>query len=311
MKGNGGAAGGNAGSSGEIPAGGKGFLAVPILLIIVFLTAVGLMAAGKGRILYPAIGLVVMVTPTLWVCNDSQKRGMSPGFWTALQPFTFPVGLLIYFIHRRNFLRSCPGCGAAASAAHRFCGGCGFALTSVCCECARPVEPGWQVCPHCGTRVESCIPAAEEEAAAAVGWRPHHIVFLAAVDAVIVTAFLVLGVRAGWPRAIYFAAACLLLYLPLFNWVFLDSRKRHMSPVLWGILVVLTLYVGLVIYLSIRRTAFAACPICGAYRRESSNFCPYCGSSFRTCCTACGTAAPETGRFCTNCGRSFEGPVRV
>src|SRR3954471_4869922 len=44
----------------------------------------------------------------------------------------------------------CPTCGTENSAASRFCGGCGGALTGVCGACGAPVERAMRFCTQCG-----------------------------------------------------------------------------------------------------------------------------------------------------------------
>ncbi len=57
-----------------------------------------------------------------------------------------------------------------------------------------------------------------------------------------------------------------------------------MSTILWGILVLVTLYAGLVIYLACRKDERSACPVCGSYPPVSFNFCPCCGSVLGASC---------------------------
>src|SRR3954447_25404797 len=44
----------------------------------------------------------------------------------------------------------CPTCGTENSAAARFCGGCGGALSGVCGACGAPVERAMRFCTQCG-----------------------------------------------------------------------------------------------------------------------------------------------------------------
>src|SRR3954471_11891953 len=49
----------------------------------------------------------------------------------------------------------CPTCGTENSAASRFCGGCGGALTGVCGACGAPVERAMRFCTQCGAPLAS------------------------------------------------------------------------------------------------------------------------------------------------------------
>ncbi len=101
------------------------------------------------------------------------------------------------------------------------------------------------------------------------------------------------------------AAAAGALYflgiLPLFNWTAFDSRRRAMDTIGWGVLAILTGYVGFVIYLACRSELVVECPVCGSFPPASFNYCPCCGSLIGPACAVCGTAAGE-GEYCAACG---------
>jgi hypothetical protein len=98
------------------------------------------------------------------------------------------------------------------------------------------------------------------------------------VNTALFAVFLAALLRGGPAVSPIVALLVLFGYFPVFNWVAVDSRRRAMPTALWGILVLATLYVGLVIYLACRKDERVSCPVCGSYPPASFSFCPCCGS---------------------------------
>jgi len=71
----------------------------------------------------------------VFVYSDARKRNMDAVLWTLLAVLTSGIGLIIYLVVRNK----------PASAA--------------CPACAQPVEPGWQLCPRCGSQLPEASPA--------------------------------------------------------------------------------------------------------------------------------------------------------
>jgi hypothetical protein len=278
----------------------RGALFVVALAVVLFNLALVLKLEGGSRVLYPSVGFAVMIASALWVFIDSTRRKMPAAFWTALQPFTVPVGLIAYLVCRERASLSCPSCGRAVSGNDRFCPECGKGLAVFCCGCGRSVRKEFRVCPFCGTRLEECFPR-EDEAGRTCGWSRAQIVFLAAANGLLLAGLLAALLRGGPQTAFVAALLYVFAFFPVFNWVSVDSRRRAMSTILWGVLVLATLYAGFVIYLACRKDERTACPVCGSYPPASFNFCPCCGSVLGAGCPSCGAASRE-GRFCASCG---------
>ncbi len=278
----------------------RGTLAVVALAAALFNIMLALRLEGGSRVLYPSVGFAVMIASAAWVYVDAARRKMPAAFWTALQPFTVPVGLIAYLVCRERASRRCPSCGRVVSGSDRFCIECGKGLAAFCCGCGRSVRKEFRVCPYCGTRLEECFPR-EDEAGKTCGWSRAQVVFLAAANGLLLAGVLAALLRGETQTS--FAAAFLYLfgYFPVFNWVSVDSRRRAMSTIFWGILVLATLYAGFVVYLACRKDERSACPVCGSYPPASFNFCPCCGSVLGAGCPSCGAASRE-GRFCASCG---------
>jgi hypothetical protein len=291
---------GRAPRPGAARASDRGTLFVVTLAVILFNLMLALRLEGSSRVLYPAVGFAVMFASAAWVYVDASRRKMAAGFWTALQPFTVPVGLVAYLVCRERAATRCPSCGRTVPSSDRFCPECGKGLAACCCGCGRIVRREFRVCPFCGTRLEECFPR-EDPAGRTCGWSRAQIAFLAAANAVLLAGYVAAVVGGDAGTSLTVSLLYLLGYFPVFNWVAIDSRRRAMPTILWGLLALVALYAGLVIYLACRKDERVECPVCGSYPPKSFNFCPCCGSSLGTACPSCGAAARE-GRFCASCG---------
>ena len=278
----------------------RGALFVVALAIALFNVILAFRLEGSARVLYPVIGFAVMLASAVWVYVDSKRRGMPAAFWTAVQPFTVPAGLIAYLVCRERASLRCPACGSTVPGRDRFCPECGGVLAAFCCGCGRPVRKEFRVCPFCGARLEECFPR-EDEAGKTCGWSRAQISFLAGANAVLLAGLLSALLRGS--AQVSFVASFLYLFgfFPILNWVSVDSRRRAMSTVFWGILALVTLYAGLVVYLACRKDERVACPVCGSHPPSSFNFCPCCGSVLGGSCPHCG-AASRGDRFCVSCG---------
>lgn len=90
-------------------------------------------------------------------------------------------------------------------------------------------------------------------------------------------------------------------------WVILDARKRGAQrPVLWGVFVLLTWIVGLVVYLMLRSEGPSAfpCDSCGREVQKGFAACPYCGQDLRpriSRCPSCKRLIDRDWSFCPYC----------
>ena len=78
----------------------------------------------------------------------------------------------------------------------------------------------------------------------------------------------------------FFIIAIIALNIALLVWVARDAKNRNMdTPVLWMILVVLTGFIGLIIYILVRPQGnLVRCPHCNNKRMQVSAKCPHCGN---------------------------------
>jgi hypothetical protein len=275
-----------------------------VILSIVLFHAVLLLFHGGRHLFAQGMVFVAMLAATTWVYFDSAKRSMPIGFWTGLQPFTVPFGLIAYLVWRTKASARCPSCGRWVPAGEAYCRGCGMQLVQFCCGCGKPVRKIFHVCPHCGTPLGECFPIEDMERKAC-GWSPGQISFVIAVNVALLAATVACLIWGGPGVRLVAVLAYLLGYAPIFNFVSFDSRRRAMGTVAWGVSVLVTLYLGFLIYLASRWDARIVCPVCGSHPPASFNFCPCCGSCLGRACPKCGAAVSGDERFCAACGENL------
>ncbi|MHB1001862.1 MAG: carboxypeptidase regulatory-like domain-containing protein [Armatimonadota bacterium] len=84
-------------------------------------------------------------------------------------------------------------------------------------------------------------------------------------------------------------------------WVGLDASWRGMRPFIWGILVLLTSFIGLLAYLIARLPAPRPCSNCGEKVYAKYLRCPNCGVEFLQRCLNCGRKMKPGWQFCPLC----------
>jgi RNA polymerase subunit RPABC4/transcription elongation factor Spt4 len=128
-------------------------------------------------------------------------------------------------------------------------------------------------------------------------------------DAVINTLY------SGWESKIEYLIVLLailfilVLYLLLkaLIYIYRDSKKRNMSPVLWVAVCILFPYLlGFLVYFLVRNPVPLRCPGCQSVVSKEDKFCQQCGLKVATTCKECGGSLPGGAKFCPNCGSQLE-----
>ncbi len=101
-----------------------------------------------------------------------------------------------------------------------------------------------------------------------------------------------------------FTASLIFLWFLLPSWVYLDAKGRGMqSPVRWAILTLVSLFIGLAVYLILRpeEGVKGTCSNCGR-AINAEKFCPYCGTpAIHDFCPNCGYPVRAEWTYCPNC----------
>jgi len=95
-----------------------------------------------------------------------------------------------------------------------------------------------------------------------------------------------------------------LLLLPI--WVFMDAKKVEFKPALWGLLVLFTNIIGLIVFLVVRPEPLL-CKNCKHVLDAKFVTCPYCGTQSKDLCIKCKSVLEDTWSICPYCGTGREG----
>jgi hypothetical protein len=119
-----------------------------------------------------------------------------------------------------------------------------------------------------------------------------------------------------------------LLQIFLAFWVGMDANRRGMNGLLWGLLVLFTFVVGLLVYLIVAQTSGngtrerpapalpttvaaggGACPRCGEGVDTGFKVCPFCGASLAPAspsCPSCARPAKPEWKVCPYCSTGLK-----
>jgi hypothetical protein len=108
------------------------------------------------------LGLLAGAALAAWVLvigyinADSGRRGMGRVLWTFLA-ILVPncLGILLYFLLRKPYLRQCGGCAGMVDPNFQFCPRCGCAMSPVCPNCGRGISHDFICCPYCGKPIKA------------------------------------------------------------------------------------------------------------------------------------------------------------
>lgn len=83
-----------------------------------------------------------------------------------------------------------------------------------------------------------------------------------------------------------------------------DARHRGMeAPLVWALIAALGPYfLGVIVYLIVRKPIQSQCGSCGKALGGIEGFCPHCGQSLQSSCSSCDRPVHATARFCPHCG---------
>lgn len=106
--------------------------------------------------------------------------------------------------------------------------------------------------------------------------------------------------------------ACLAMLFFMIHWVLLalwtyqNAAKCRLHAPFWGIAVLLTNLVGVLIY-QFYKHGNATCSHCGASQSRSHRYCAVCGTELGEACRACGLPLSARDHYCPRCGTKKNG----
>lgn len=91
-------------------------------------------------------------------------------------------------------------------------------------------------------------------------------------------------------------------------WVYGDAQRRGMPPLLWALIATFgPNFMGLVVYLVVRKPLRNPCPSCSQEVPEQASFCPHCSAPQQRVCASCSAVPAADAHFCPRCGASLTG----
>lgn len=116
-----------------------------------------------------------------------------------------------------------------------------------------------------------------------------------------------------WPRGCQLAFIFLLplvffIIIPLYGYVYGDSKRRAMRYVMWTLLAIFVPdFIGVIIYFILRDALPVDCPSCHNLVPSKFTFCPTCGNALRPHCPQCGKPVERAWTNCGYCGTKLPG----
>lgn len=105
--------------------------------------------------------------------------------------------------------------------------------------------------------------------------------------------------------AAIFGFLFIIYWIGLALWIYKDAGKRNLNASLWGLLVLITNLVGLIVYLIYKQNNLT-CIQCGTLQSKYNVFCSSCGIKVNENCSSCGAIINKRENYCTRCGSKSE-----
>jgi hypothetical protein len=94
-------------------------------------------------------------------------------------------------------------------------------------------------------------------------------------------------------------------WIGLALWVYKNATKKNTNAPLWGLLVLVTNIVGVIVYLMYIQNSIL-CNTCGSVQNKNNKYCSTCGSKINNTCNKCGNVVSTGENYCKNCGENLE-----
>lgn len=107
--------------------------------------------------------------------------------------------------------------------------------------------------------------------------------------------------------ALIAVASSIVLNIIICVFVYNDAKKRNMNGVLWVLIILLVpLFIGLVLYLILRKDYNIKCSACGELLKDIYTVCPACGAQLKPICSECSLPLQANWSVCPNCSASVD-----
>lgn len=94
-------------------------------------------------------------------------------------------------------------------------------------------------------------------------------------------------------------------WIGLALWVYKDAGRKKLNASLWGLLILITNLVGLIVYL-IYNQSNLTCHKCGSLQNKGNLFCSFCGTEINKACPYCKALISKGDIYCGRCGNKID-----
>jgi hypothetical protein len=95
-----------------------------------------------------------------------------------------------------------------------------------------------------------------------------------------------------------------LYWIGLALWVYKDANKKNTNASLWGLLVLVTNLIGVIVYLMFKQNSIL-CNTCGTIQNKNNRYCSNCGVKINNTCNKCDSIVNFEDNYCKNCGENL------
>lgn len=96
----------------------------------------------------------------------------------------------------------------------------------------------------------------------------------------------------------------MIYWIGLALWVYRDADRKKNNPALWGLMVLITNIIGLIIYTMYKQNN-KICDKCGSIQDKDNVFCTNCGAQINKVCPNCRSIIGKTDNYCSKCGEKI------
>lgn len=96
----------------------------------------------------------------------------------------------------------------------------------------------------------------------------------------------------------------MIYWIGLALWVYRDADRKNNNPALWGLMVLITNIIGLIIYTMYKQNN-RICDNCGSIQDKDNVFCTNCGTQINKVCSNCHSIIGKKDHYCSKCGEKI------
>lgn len=96
----------------------------------------------------------------------------------------------------------------------------------------------------------------------------------------------------------------MIYWIGLALWVYRDADRKNNNAALWGLMVLITNIIGLIIYTMYKQNN-RICDKCGSLQDKDNVYCTVCGTQINRVCPNCHSIIDKKDHYCSKCGEKI------